>query len=334
MARRQESKLARSGARRRSLAIVALVFASLPLAAAAPAAAAEVLFRIEDPRGDDSGDGTLRYPLNYYGLRPGDLDLDELVARRVRGGTEFEVGFAAPVRSPAGRTIDLGGGQLDDVARFGFYALNVDLYIDTDRRPGSGGVRTLPGRKAMLAPETGWERAIVLTPRPHDARSSLRRLLLKDLKRELAGTEESAETVDAMRQMLPAEIEQRVFFPTRVHVQGRRIRFFVPDEFLGEPARADWSYVVFSTAADVDQRFALPASVGGGAEEGLFLLPVAPGGAEDRFGGVREDDRGQPPIVDLLLPPGGSSQQRILADYGRGGDRPVVLTGVVPGPPR
>jgi hypothetical protein len=306
-----------------------LVLAAFLSWLAAPAVAAETLFRIEDPRGDDSGDGTIRYPLNYYSLAPGDLDLVSLVARRVSNGTEFEARFAARVRSPETRVLDLGGGQMKDVARFGFYGTNLDLYIDTDRQPGSGGVRTLPGRKAMLAPETAWERAVVLTPRPYDAKSSLRRVMLKSLKRELAAADEPRRReIEPIVELIPAEMEQRVFFPTKVRVAGNSIRFFVPDEFLGGPARADWSYVIFTSGADVDQRFMLPASVGGG-EEGLFILPVWPGGATDRFGGTRDDDLGQPPILDLVVP-GGRSQEGVLSDYDRSGKRPVVLPGVVP----
>jgi hypothetical protein len=308
-----------------SLAFVSLVLA----AAAAPAAADEAIFRLEDPRGDDHGDGTLRYPLGYYDLRPGDLDIVRFEARRRRGATEFEVTFAAPVKSPEGRTIDLGGGQMQQVAREGFYGVNLDVYVDTDRRDGSGGVRTLPGRKAVVAGDSAWERAIVLTPRPFDARSSLRRILLKNLRQELAASGSSAIDADRLRENAPDELERRVYFPNRVRVIGTRIRFSVPDEFLGGPARADWGYVVFSSGADVDQRFSLPELVAGTAEEGLFILPVAPGGAVDRFGGRRDDDRGQPSIVDLLVPPG-QSQERILSDYALDGSRPVVLPGIVP----
>jgi len=330
MFRRDEAGGAnRSSAAWRSSAAPLALVSLLLTAAALPAAAAEALFRISDPRGDDRGDGTLRYPLNYYDLRPGDLDLVAFEARKARGATEFEITFAAPVKSPEGRTIDVGGGQMQEVAREGFYALNVDIYIDTDRQDGSGGVRTLPGRKATIAASAAWERAIVLTPRPFDARSSLRRILLKNLRQELAAAGSSAADADRLRESAPDELERRVHFPSRVRVVGSRIRFSVPDEFLGGPARADWSYVVFSSGADIDQRFSLPELVGGTADEGLFILPAAPGGAADRFGGRRDDDRGQPPIVDLLVP-AGQSQERLLSDYAVDGSRPVVLPGVVP----
>jgi hypothetical protein len=309
----------------------ALALVALTAAGAERALAAEKLFQLEDPRGDDRGDGTLRYPLNYYGLEPGDLDLVSLVARRVARGTEFEATLGAPVKSPETRTIDLGGGQMKDVARFGFYGVNLDIYVDVDRVAGSGGVKTLPGRKSTVRPEFAWERAIVLTPRPYDAKSELKRSLLRELRRELAAkqgvTEEQAEQ---MRATLPEEMEQRVFFPTRIRVSGRKITFFVPDEFLGGAAKPEWGYVVFTTGADVDQRFTLLGDLSfAGPDDGLFVVPAKPGGAVDRFGGRRDDDFGLPPIVDLLVP-AGTTQDRVLSDYARDGSRLVALPGVVP----
>ena len=79
----------------------------------------------------------------------------------------------------ARRPIDDLGTQLTDVARFGFYNLNLDIYIDTDRVPGSGGVTMLPGRLAEIDPATAWEKAIILTPRPHDAQAELKRMLCR-----------------------------------------------------------------------------------------------------------------------------------------------------------
>ena len=103
-----------------------------------------------------------------------------------------------------------------------------------------------------------------------------------------------------------------------------------PDEFLGGPAKAEWGYVVFTTGADVDQRFTLLGDLSfGGPDDGLFVLPAKPGGAADRFGGQRDDDLGLSPIVDLLVPRD-TTQERVLADYARDGSRLVALPGVVP----
>jgi hypothetical protein len=89
--------------------------------------------------------------------------------------------------------------------------------------------------------------------------------------------------------------------------------------------------VIFVTGADIDQRFSIAESIGFGGDRpsNLFVLPVAPGGARDRFGGLRADDDTQPPILDLIVAPG-TTQERILGDYDPVNDRPVRLPGVVP----
>ena len=316
-----------------STVVGCLLLSGASLALPEAARAGEKLFSIADPRGDDRGDGSIRYPLNYYGLTPGDLDLLEFSAKRVKGGSEFEVVFANSVKSPARRTSDIGGGGLDAMARLGFYAVNVDVYIDMDRKPGSGGVNTMPGRKATIAADSGWERAVILTPRPFEAKSALKRSLLKSLKEELKEEKTvTAEQADHLRAQMPDDVERHVFFPTRVRPVGSKIRFFVPDEFLGGPARADWGYVVVVSGADIDSRFDLSAinsTLGPGAGGGLFILPVKPGGAQDRFGGRRDDDFTQPPILDLVVPKG-QTQERVLSDYDPVNGRFVVLSAVVP----
>jgi hypothetical protein len=290
-----------------------------------------------DPRGDDNGDGTLRYPVRYYGLAPGDLDLLSLTARRVDDGTEFEATFANPIRPTAQRTVDIGGTSLDQVARFGFYTTNIDIYIDTDtdRVAGSGAVNTLPGRRAAIAPAHAWERMIALTPRPFEARSRLKSILLKSLKRELRDEQGRVDPEEAKRikSALPADVESHIYFPNRIRVASRSIRFTVPDSFLGGPAKDTWSYVVVVTGCDIDLRFDVSGVAGSltrEVQDNLLVLPIAPGGREDHFGGAQEDDNLQPPIIDLIVPPG-FTQQRILRDYDLRTDRPVELVGVVPG---
>src|SRR6185503_2147410 len=126
------------------------------------------------PRGDDHGDGDLRYPLREE-LGPGSMDLLLLVAYPEDDGTRFEATFARPIAKPqAGRTVDIAGETQAQRARFGFYTFNLDLYVDTDRVLGSGRTDTLPGRNLTLAPGSAWEKVILLTPRPYDARDELR----------------------------------------------------------------------------------------------------------------------------------------------------------------
>jgi hypothetical protein len=296
----------------------------------APALAAEdLVFRLEDPRDDDHGDGTIRYPLSYYDLRPGALDLVAVEVRNEGDEVVFEVGFARNVVKTDRRTIDIGGGNLDDLARFDFFQQNVDIYIDTDRQSGSGGLNALPGRKANLAPETAWERAVVLTPRPFDARTAIERLLLRELRQELDRGELPPEDTARLKESIPTDVARHIFFPNKIRVRGSKIIFSVPQEFLGGPAQASWSYVIFSSGAQIDQRFDFSADVNFARQQSLFILPVAPGGAQERFGGARDDDYQQPPILDLIVAPG-TSQKQVLSNYDPYRKRPVVLPGVVP----
>ncbi|HSQ59131.1 MAG TPA: glucodextranase DOMON-like domain-containing protein [Acidobacteriota bacterium] len=320
----------------RLAAVVSLLLvagAAVPAAVAPLAAAAPVpLFTLHDPRGDDHGDGSLLYP-NRDDLAPGDLDLLSLTARAEKDGTTFEATFARPIRKPGREPIDAGGTALDRVARLGFYTFNLDLYVDTDRAPGSGRLGMLPGRKAEVDSSSAWERAIILTPRPFQALEALRDMKVKAAKDSL---ERSAPRVDdedvaRLKTAIEAEIESTVYFPTRIRVVGSRIRFFVPARFLGTAAHDGWSYVVVVSGADVAQRFALGTSFSGSADfaKGLMIVPIAPGQSRERFGGGRENDELMPPLVDVLLAPG-VSQEAALKDYDRKAGRPVRLRGAVP----
>ncbi len=318
----------RRGAARSTLLALLLALA-LP---AASWAGGDTLFKLSDPRGDDHGDGSLVYPLSSDFSR-GDLDLLAFSARRGDGGTWFEATFARPVRAPGREAIDDLGTSLSSIARYGFYTLNIDVYIDTDRVPGSGGVMALPGRKVRIAPDSAWDRAIVLTPRPHEARGELKRLLMKSLEEEMDRDDPDLELAQAveMRHRIPMDVEQRVFFPTLVRVQGQRISFFVPDSFLGGPARADWSYVVAVSGANLSQSFGLAAGAGLAPSDPdtLMILPVLPGRSANAFGG-RDRPAFEPPLVDILVPEG-VSQEEVLGSFDSREKTLAEVPGVVPG---
>lgn len=318
----------------RLVAVALSVLAVAPALAASARAADRPIFVLTDPRGDDHGDGTMKYPLSYYDLQPGDLDLVSLAAYAEADGTRFEATFASRVRPTGRRTIDIGGTSLDSIARFGFYTTNLDIYVDTDRQEGSGGVQMLPGRKAQLDPRFAWERAIALTPRPFDARSTLKRILLRDLRDTLKADPKSldAKTAEAIKLQIPADVESHVFFPTKIRVRGPKITFWVPAEALGGIARPDWAYTVVVTGTDIDQRFDLSnaLSVAAVRRSGLMILPLGVGRPTDSFGGGREDDDLQPPLVDILVPPGPLTQERVLGDYDATAARPAVVPAVVP----
>jgi hypothetical protein len=301
---------------------------------AVPASAAKnAVFELKDPRGDDHGDGQYLYPGNNE-IGRGDLDIVSLAAYDEGDGTRFEVTFARPVRKPQREAVDDLGTQLTDIARFGFYNLNLDIYIDTDRAPGSGGVTMLPGRLAEIDPATAWEKAVILTPRPHDAQAELKRMLLKTLNEDSKrdSNDLKDEDIEALKKQIPLDVESRIFFPTQIRVLGQKISFVVPARFLGGPVKPEWAYVVASSGADLLQSYDPTRSLllNKQGTKSLFILPVSPGRWQDRIGGGRENAPNQPPLVDLIVPKGGRTQEQVLADFSPREKRNVVVTGVVP----
>jgi hypothetical protein len=299
-----------------------------------PAFARTKIFTLTDPRGDDHGDGNLIYPLNEE-LDPGDLDITELTAWAEGDGTRFEATFAKPVRQPGAETVDDIGTTLKSLARFGFYTINLDIYIDTDRVAGSGGVAMLPGRLAEIDRASAWEKAIIVTPRPAEARGELKRILMRNLNEE-AGKDAATMTdqeAAALKAQVPGDVDERIYFPNQIRVRGNKISFVVPASFLGGPAKDSWSYVVAVSGANVLQTFDLNRVLGKQSEKeggSLMILPVSPGRWQDRFGGGRDNAASQPPLLDLIVPKAGRPQESVLQDFNARSKRPAVLPGVVP----
>jgi hypothetical protein len=310
------------------LLLVGLVVAASVVSASA---ADKPIFTLADPRGDDYGDGSLVYPLRDD-IQPGELDIVSFSAYPDKAGTIFEVVFAKPVRKPERRPIDEIGTTLDSVARLGFYNFNVDIYIDVDRIPGSGSTVMLPGRRASIDPAFAWEKAICLTPRPGLAASALRSILerqrMPELKKRQAQVTDEDEKQIATA--VARDVASDVFFPTLVWVTGNRVRFFVPASFLGGVAKDTWGYVVADSVADLQSSVDLGLALGRDPRApALMIVPVQPGRGPAFLGGGREDDNLEPPLVDIIVPPG-VRQEDVLKDYDLRVDRPVKLPGVVP----
>ncbi len=300
--------------------------------AAGGAAAKDEIFTITDPSGDAYGDGAFLYP-EGEDVEPTDLDIVKLRATRVRGGTEFQVTFSRPVKEPVRRPTD-GYLLLTEIARHGFYTVNVDIYVDIDRVPGSGRVAMLPGRLAEVHPDHAWEKAICLTPRPDTARAMLRRILVADAKREIKQEKGTVrrEDLDVAREQVAVDVADDIYFPSRVHVRGPRIEFTVPDTFFGGPAQADWSYVVVVSGADLMtdlQTADLNAGVVGIDFSGLMIMPLKAGGSRYTFGSREPDVEMMPPLPDMMLPEG-VDQAEVLRSFDVLAERPARIPGIVP----
>ena len=268
-----------------SLAVALL----LPLAVLAQSTP---LLDISDPEGDDVGDGTLVFPRDSA-FAPGDLDLRSLRVFADGRDLRFEATFRNPIRSPASaRAPGLGSEDLSAFARRGFYAFNLDIYLDTDRVAGSGNTVTLPGRRASIDPAHAWEKAIVLTPRP------------ELMKRQFAdGLQEATPAVSPAE--VEATIDRSVFFATDVRVRGRTVSFMVPGSFVSPQAVGNASVTAMVTLAKLS------------IESDLSLLRRSPEGSLERLAlGAAQPEAGRPlwamgytgerppatAVVDLLCP--------------------------------
>jgi hypothetical protein len=270
----------------------------LPLTALAQPAP---LLTITDPEGDDVGDGSITYPRSSA-FAPGDLDLRMLRVFAEGKDLRFEATLRNPIRNPASvHAPGMGSEDLSVFARRGFYAFNLDIYIDTDRVPGSGNTFTLPGRHAQIDPAHAWEKVVVLTPRPE--------LMRRQLNDALAAVGPAgAGTVGAL-------VDGAVFFATDVRVRGRTVSFVVPGSFLGSTRVNDWSLTAMVTAAKLT------------IETDLSILPQAGTPLERLSLAAQQPERGRPEatlgysgdrppataIVDLLTPDPQQQAQQLAA---------------------
>ena len=277
------------------LLLLALVFPMLTAWAAERQVAT-----LNDPSGDDDGNGALVYP-QRDGFQPGDLDL--LLLRIVRADDvyRFEATFRNPIRNPATVRGDVGPEPLSYFARRGFYAFNLDVYIDQDRVRGSGNIYTLPGRHVRIDEAHAWEKAVILTPRPELIRQQLIDAVVEA---------EGAQSKDPVAKRIDGEI----LFPTEVQVRDRTVSFSVPIAFLaGGRPDTDWSITAFVTGAktSIEADLDIFRSSDSALERlSLGVMQPKPGRPRDTFGysGVRVPL----PVVDLLAP-APLKQQELLA---------------------
>ena len=279
----------------------AIILAMAPLAVAAE----HEIAALTDPPNDDFGAGTLVYP-ERGDYAKGDLDLRKLTIRTDGKGYWFTATFANPIRDPKNARTGVGPEPMPVTARYGFYSFNLDIYIDTDRTPGSGNTFTLPGRKARIDPAYAWERAVVLTPRPELARSELFDVL-------------SRQFPDRSQSEAQASVNQAVYFPTEVRVHGKSIEFYVPGSFIGASDGSDWAVTAFVTGAKPYSALSLglfPTSKTPLDQLDMGAMQPGPGRPEYTFG--YETAAGASPIVDALMPT--VAQQIALV----GNDEPLI----------
>ena len=117
---------------------------------AASAFAQTVSFK--DPAGDDDGPGTYSYPTDAVYTR-GSFDLTAFTLKV--NGAKTDV--TATVNSNLADPWSMGGG---------FATQMIFIFIDKDHKAGSGYTKSMAGLNVEFAPESAWEKAIILSPQP------------------------------------------------------------------------------------------------------------------------------------------------------------------------
>ena len=239
-------------------------------------------------------------------------------------------------RAPA-RTVDAAGTTQADVARFGFYTFNLDVYVDHGRRGGLGphGHAARPAVDARAGQRLG-EGARAHPAALRGARGAAQAVAgggARGGPAQQGALSESA--VRALEAQVVRQLEERVFFATRIRVSGATVSFFVPEGFLGGQAQPTWGYAVAVTGGTLDSRVELPALLGGvtaPASQGLMVLGIGPGVSPERFGGGRLGDPAQSPVVDLMVPEG-VRQEEVLGPQAPGWPAVVPASPALPQAP-
>ncbi len=218
------------------------------------------IFYMMDPVDDDRGPGTYQYPLRGEYVQ-GVFDLRKFEVVPYEDMVEFRITVQKEIQTSL--LSRLGHRLWKDQV--------IDIYIDTDRKAGSGELRALPGRDVRFEPSFAWDKAVLVVP---ENESDMKRTL-RD-KSELIG-------------LGSYDMDQRVLLPASVGVGGMTFVIKVQKGRLGEPSK-DWAYQVLMMAYEEFDR-----------ADTLKNKKVRAFATEQEFGGG-SDYPGSPNVLDLLVP--------------------------------
>ncbi len=199
----------------------------------------------DDQSGDDFGQGTLIYPTNPV-FRPGVFDLVAFTVTPEGERLRLEFDMAAPVQNEW----SMAGGF--DVQMF-------FVFVDSEAGGHNDG---LPGLNVAFAQDSGWEKAVVVSPQPFDR-------VVSEIRK--AGA-----------------LAPDVLAAQDVSAEGYRIRAYVPIADMGSGSPEGWGFQVLVQSNE-------------GFPEGSDLLTrrVNEFEGEYRFGGGN-DGNCDPHVVDIL----------------------------------
>ncbi|MBT3786238.1 hypothetical protein HOF92_14785 [bacterium] len=244
----------------------------------------KVVFSYRDSRYDDRGTGKYVYPLSLR-QRDGIFDLTHFQVRHLGKLIELSVGFRAPIEQEDLELIAQDDAQ-GKTNQSGWFFQYLDIYVDTNRKEGSGNTFSLPGRNIEFNRDEGWEKVIVLSPGP---------------QREVRGYLSAQSEKDWLY-----KVRNDVLVPNNVWVRQYQLTARIAFSEFESPDPANWGYqvcVMGYNSANLTRN-------------GMLNSEVVSHATETEFGGG-SNHYGNPNIIDVLSP-NKKSQYMVLSTHRSG----------------
>jgi hypothetical protein len=232
--------------------------------AASPVLADDAEFK--DPVGDDNGPGTYTYPTDAV-YTPGSFDITEFEVDDKGSNLDFGVTVNSKLSDPWGMGV-------------GFAVQMVFIFIDTDGVEGSGHTDSMPGLNAVFAPDSAWEKVVVLSPQQQSRVVAEARVKAAD---KLAAGD--------------------LVVPRRTTGKGKTISARVKKSDIGDGDPAGWGYQVV-----------MQSNEGFPDKADLLTRRVNEFEGQHRFGGGNDMDC-DPHIMDVLAGSGKGTPDEVQAQH-------------------
>lgn len=126
----------------------------------------------KDPKGDDFGPGTYKYPLDPVYLT-GSFDLTGMDVEDKGSSIEFSVNIAGKIEDPWESKTWEGNG---------FSIQMIFIFIDQDHKQNSGHCKGLPGLNINFKEDSCYEKVVIISPQPKTRLNSEINLKAKEFK--------------------------------------------------------------------------------------------------------------------------------------------------------
>ena len=218
-------------------------------------------FQQKDHLGDDYGYGEVTYPQNNN-FRKGSFDITNFEVMQDDENLIFKIDIAAKIGKFEYPEYKYRYSLPDD-----FMLQLIQIYIDKDHVLGSGITATLPGINAKIAPESAWEKVIVISSLPYKFRSEIKRADLS--------------------------YQDRIYLPKKIKLKNNKktIKIKVPLREIGIP-NENWGYTVLMLSHDFS---------GSLFKNNVLVREIKTIASQWNFGG-KEENRQNTNIIDLLTP--------------------------------